>query len=173
MQMLLLLLLQVLEANAAAPEEQRLSEAELIVDLPRLQQLRGQVGAEVAALLASSSSETQAQEIRAARIKAMCRDAMQVRRGLVLKIGQAVLQTNACVYKCQLFCPCMYIVADTEKGSCSCAFWDVIWCAVLLLLQTKPALCTGLKSGAVEVSNFPLQAQDEAKWAKVGNSLVF
>jgi hypothetical protein len=71
--------LQVLEANAAAPEDQRLSEAELVVDLPRLQQLRGQVDAEVAALLARSSSETQAQEIRAARIKAMCWDAMQVR----------------------------------------------------------------------------------------------
>jgi hypothetical protein len=71
--------LQALEANAAAPEDQRLSEAELVVDLPRLQQLRGQVDAEVAALLASSSSETQAREIRAARIKAMCWDAMQVR----------------------------------------------------------------------------------------------
>jgi hypothetical protein len=70
---------QVLESNAAAPEDQRLSEAELVVDLPRLQQLRGQVDAEVAALLASSSNETQAQEIRAARIKAMCWDAMQVR----------------------------------------------------------------------------------------------
>jgi hypothetical protein len=69
----------VLEANAAAPEDQRLSEAELVVDLPRLQQLRGQVDAEVAALLASSSSETHAQEIRAARTKAMCWDAMQVR----------------------------------------------------------------------------------------------
>jgi hypothetical protein len=68
----------VLEANAAAPEEQRLSEAELIIDLPWLQQLRGQVDADVAALLASSSAETQAQEIRAARIKAMCWDAMQV-----------------------------------------------------------------------------------------------
>lgn len=34
-------------------------------------------------------------------------------------------------------------------------------------MQTKPAFCTGLKSGAVEVSNFPLPAQDESKWAKV------
>jgi hypothetical protein len=39
-----------------------------------------------------------------------------------------------------------------------------------VLLQTKPALCKGLKSGAVEVSNFPLPAQDEAKWAKVSHA---
>jgi hypothetical protein len=41
-----------------------------------------------------------------------------------------------------------------------------------VLLQTKPALCTGLKSGAVEVSNSPLPAQDEAKWAKVSCSIL-
>ena len=39
-----------------------------------------------------------------------------------------------------------------------------------VLLQTKPALCNGLKSGAVEVSNFPLPAQDEGKWAKVSKA---
>lgn len=72
------LALQVLEANAAAPTAEKLSDAELVISMSRLAELRAGVDAEVAALLASTEAETQAQEIRAERLKALCWDSMQV-----------------------------------------------------------------------------------------------
>jgi len=41
-------------------------------------------------------------------------------------------------------------------------------CVAGNLLQVKGAVCTGLKSGDVQVWNFSLAFEDEAKWEEVG-----
>eukprot|EP00878_Enallax_costatus_P021774 GHUV01023067.1.p1 GENE.GHUV01023067.1~~GHUV01023067.1.p1 ORF type:complete len:586 (+),score=231.95 GHUV01023067.1:239-1759(+) len=102
-------LAEVLQANAAAPPDQRLSDSELILNTRKLDESRAQVDTEVTALLSETMMDTQITEIRAERLKALCWDSM----------------------------------------------------------QTKGAMCTGLKNGATEVWNCALPAQDEARWAKV------
>jgi hypothetical protein len=70
----------VLEANAAAPADQQLSEAELVLNSQLLQQLRGEVAAEEAELLSDAPRRSLEQEVQAKRLKALCWDAFQVRR---------------------------------------------------------------------------------------------
>lgn len=70
---------QVLEANAAAAADQQLSDAELVLNSQLLQQLRGEVAAEEAALLSEAPRRSLEQEVQAKRLKALCWDAFQVR----------------------------------------------------------------------------------------------
>eukprot|EP00775_Hariotina_reticulata_P010178 gene10178-10338_t len=84
-------LMQVLDKNAAAAAEDRLSEIDLVLDQDRLQRLRAQVDAEVAALLADTEAELLANEIKAIRMKTTFWDSMQVKSALCtgLKSGDA------------------------------------------------------------------------------------
>lgn len=68
----------MLEANAAAPADQQLSEAELVLNSQLLQQLRGEVAAEEAELLSEAPRRSLEQEVQAKRLKALCWDAFQV-----------------------------------------------------------------------------------------------
>lgn len=70
--------LQIRQANAAAPPEHRLSEAELVLDLGRLERMRAQVDAEVAEYIAKAEAEIQATEAKAQELKSLCWDSMQV-----------------------------------------------------------------------------------------------
>jgi hypothetical protein len=68
----------VLEANTAAPADQQLSDAELVVNSQLLQQQRSSVAAEEAELLSSAPRSSMEQEVQAKRLKALCWDAFQV-----------------------------------------------------------------------------------------------
>jgi hypothetical protein len=72
-------LAQALEANAAAPADQRLSDAELVLNSQLLGQLQGDVAAEEAQLLTEAPRKSREQEVQAKRLKAMCWDAFEVR----------------------------------------------------------------------------------------------
>jgi hypothetical protein len=82
---------QALEANAAAPADQRLSDAELVLNSQLLGQLRGNVAAEEAQLLSAAPRKSREQEVQAKRLKAMCWDAFQVRMLLCCSWGKAGL----------------------------------------------------------------------------------
>jgi hypothetical protein len=71
--------LQVLAANAAAPADQQLSEAELVLNTQLLAELQAQIAAEEAELLAEATRRCHEQEVQAARLKAMCWDTFEVR----------------------------------------------------------------------------------------------
>lgn len=71
--------MQVLEANTAAPADQQLSEAEVVLNSQLLQQLRGEVAAEEGELLSEAPRRSLQQEVQAKRLKALCWDAFQVR----------------------------------------------------------------------------------------------
>lgn len=67
-----------MQASAAAPPDQRLSDAELILDIQRLEELRASVDAEVASVKTGTCTDTQVTEVRAQRLKSLCWDSMQV-----------------------------------------------------------------------------------------------
>lgn len=67
-----------MQANAAAAADQRLSDAELILNIKQLEEMQKTVDAEVSALLRETVADTQVKEIRAQRLKALCWDSMQV-----------------------------------------------------------------------------------------------
>ncbi|GBF90834.1 cilia- and flagella-associated protein [Raphidocelis subcapitata] len=69
----------LLERNAAAPVDQRLSQEEVIVDVGRLQELRAEADAEAAALHARLSEAVARDEILAARIKERHWDSLEVK----------------------------------------------------------------------------------------------
>jgi hypothetical protein len=70
--------LQALKVNAACPENQQLSEAELVLNSQLLQQLRGSVTAEEAQLLSEVPRKSRQQEVQAKRLKTLCWDALEV-----------------------------------------------------------------------------------------------
>jgi len=72
--------LQAVEANAIAPADQQLSEAELVLNMQLLAELRGGVAVEEAQLLSEAPRQSQEQELQAKRLKALCWDAFQVGR---------------------------------------------------------------------------------------------
>lgn len=82
----------MLEANAAAPADQQLSDAELVLNSQLLQQLRGEVAAEEAALLSEAPRKSLEQEVQAKRLKALCWDAFEVwcahTHGMSLWLGE-------------------------------------------------------------------------------------
>lgn len=69
----------MLEANAAAPPEQQLCEAELVLNMQLLTGAQAQAAAEEAALLAEATRSCQVQQVQAKRLRTMCWDAFQVR----------------------------------------------------------------------------------------------
>lgn len=106
-----LLSLQVLEANAAAPQDQQLSASDILLNSQLLSELLADVSAEEGQLLSEAPRTSQEQQVQAKRLKALCWDAFEVKR----------------------------------------------------------AVCTGLKSGDVQVWNFQLPVQDDSAWAQVGS----
>lgn len=70
---------QALEANAVAPPDQQLLEAELVLNSQLLGQLRAGVLAEESQLLTEVPRRSNQQEVQAKRLKALCWDAFQVR----------------------------------------------------------------------------------------------
>lgn len=90
-----------MEANTAAPADQQLSDAELVVNSQLLQQQRSSVAAEEAELLSSAPRRSMEQEVQAKRLKALCWDAFQV--GASLHAGASagqltVLQNGCCLF---------------------------------------------------------------------------
>lgn len=120
--------------------------------------MRAQVDAEVAEYIAKAEAEIQATEAKAQELKSLCWDSMQV------GVSVGILFIMASCYPHLLQCFSVWI---QESLNVQPLCVDYKRTAVLLLTQTKGALCTGLKSGSIEVNNFPLPAQDEARWAKV------
>ncbi|KAI8473608.1 MAG: hypothetical protein J3K34DRAFT_518892 [Monoraphidium minutum] len=82
----------LLARNAAAPEGERLSEEEVIVDVGRLQELRSEADAEASALREALADAAARDQIVAGRIKAEFWDSMQVKPAAVTGVlcGQEV-----------------------------------------------------------------------------------
>lgn len=95
-----------MDANTAAPADQQLSDAELMVNSQLLQQQRSSVAAEEAELLSSAPRRSMEQEVQVKRLKALCWDAFQVGAGLHAdaSAGQLTVLQNGCWLFRKLFC---------------------------------------------------------------------
>lgn len=96
-----IVLAQALEANASAPADQQLSDAELVLNSQLLGQLRGDVAAEEARLLSEAPRKSWEQEVQAKRLKAMCWDAFEVRALVCVSWGKHGFDARHCDGGCK------------------------------------------------------------------------